>query len=386
MPRPPYGVLLVTGSHTHQEDYAAAFAADPRCRLVAVTDEAGIDRRRQALNRRLAKHLGLPYLADFDEALGRKDVQIVSICAPPERRGRIAVRCARAGKHLYLDKSLAPRLEEVDAIVAAVKAAGVRSQMFSFITQPWAAHARQMVAGGYLGRLRAIHADLFFAKGRTGTASLGRPRREEYPPASQQLAQAKRELDNVGVYPITLIHWLTGRRFRSVYAVTANYFFREHQQHDVEDFGLLSGTLEGGIVVSLAAGRYGWTTHPASGKNRMILVGSRRSVVVDAHRPRLEVYTDETPWTPPPAHPYDPMAFWSSTQHESGVRRKQTWVPLWPAASDASYFLDCLDAGRESEMSVVPAAHAAEVLLAAYHSAAEGRVVVLPLAREPPER
>ncbi len=382
MPRLPYGVLLVSGSHTHQEDYAAAFAADPRCRLVAVTDEAGIDRRRAALNRRLAKQLGLPYLTDFGEALGRKDVQIVSICAPPERRGRIAVRCAQAGKHLYLDKSLAPRLEEVDALVAAVEAAGVRSQMFSFITQPWAAHARQLVAEGRLGQLRAIHADVFFAKGRTGTADLGSPRREAYPPARHQLMQAKRELDNVGVYPITLIHWLTGRKFRSVHAITANYFFREHQQQDVEDFGLLSGTLEGGMVVSIAAGRYGWTTHPASGINRMLLVGSRRSVVVDAHRPRLEMHTDEAPWTPPPVHPRDPMAFWSSTQQESGVRRKQTWVPLWPAASDVSYFLDCLGAGRESEMSVFPAAHAAEVLLAAYRSASEGRVVTLPLARE----
>ena len=384
MPRLPYGVLLVTGSHTHQEDYAAAFAADPRCRLVAVTDEPGTDRRRQALNRRLAKHLGLPYLADFDRALGRKDVQIVSVCAPPERRGRIAVRCAQAGKHLYLDKSLTPRLEEVDALVAAVKQAGVRSQMFSFITQPWAAHARQLLAGGLLGKLRAIHADLFFAKGKTGTARLGSPRREEYPPTRHQLLEAKRELDNVGVYPITLIHWLTGRTFRSVHAVTAHYFFREHQQHDVEDFGLLSGTLEGGIVVSLAAGRYGWTTHPASGTNRMILVGSRQSAVIDAHRPRLEVYTDEMPWTPPPVHPHDPMAFWSSTQQQSGVRRKQTWVPLWPAASDVSHFLDCLDAGRESEMSVVPAAHAAEVLLAAYCSATEGKVVMLPLGRESP--
>lgn len=382
MPRHPYGVLLVTGSHTHQEDYAAAFAADPRCRLVAVTDEAAIDRRRRALNRRLAKHLGLPYLPDLDAALARKDVQIVSVCAPPERRARVAVRCAQAGKHLYLDKSLAPRLEEVDALVAAVKQAGVRSHMFSFITQPWAAHARQLVGDGRLGRLRAIHADLFFAKGGTGTADLGSPRREEYPPTRHQLPQAKRELDNIGVYPITFIHWLTGRKFRSVYAVTANYFFREHQQQNVEDFGLLSATLDEGIVVSVAAGRYGWTTHPASGTNQMTLVGSRRSVVVDAHRPRLEVYTDETAWAPPPVHPHDPMAFWSSTQQESGLQPKRTWMPLWPAASDVSYFLDCLDAGRESEMSVIPAAHAPEVLLAAYRSAAAGTVVTLPLPRE----
>ena len=35
------------------------------------------------------------------------------------------------------------------------------------------------------------------------------PRREEYPPARHQLVEAKRELDNVGVYPIALVRWLT---------------------------------------------------------------------------------------------------------------------------------------------------------------------------------
>src|SRR5438876_222680 len=114
-----YGVLLVTGSHTHQENYAAAFAADQRCRLIAVTDEPNIDRRRRDLNERLAKSLGIPYVADLQKALADKQVHIVSVCAPPERRGRIAVQCARAGKHLYLDKSLVPRLREADDLVAA---------------------------------------------------------------------------------------------------------------------------------------------------------------------------------------------------------------------------------------------------------------------------
>src|SRR5262245_57671853 len=45
-----YGILLVSGSHTHQENYGAAFAADKRCRVIAVTDEANIDRHRRELN------------------------------------------------------------------------------------------------------------------------------------------------------------------------------------------------------------------------------------------------------------------------------------------------------------------------------------------------
>jgi predicted dehydrogenase len=381
MKRARYGVLLVTGSQTHQENYAAAFAADTRCRIVAVTDEAGVERRRRELNERLARKLSVPHVADLDEALRDRGVQVVSICAPPERRGRIALRCAGAGKHLYLDKSLTPRLAEADALVAAVKKAGVRSHMFSFITQPWARQARRLLDEGRLGKLLAIHADVFFAKGKTGTAVLGSPRKEEYPPERQQLTEAKREWDNVGVYPITLASWLTGRKFAAVHGVTGNYFFQEHQKHDVEDFGLLCGTLEDGLPVTISAGRYGWTTHPAAGINRVMLVGSERTVVVDANRPRLEVYTDELPWTPPRPHPEDPMAFWSSTQEESGVRPKRTWVPVSPAASDAGYFLDCLDAGRESEVSVVEAAHAAEVLLATYRSAKELQVIRLPLPR-----
>src|SRR5262249_5465946 len=160
---------------------------------------------RRMLNQRLADALGIPYIADLARALERKDVHIASICAPPERRGRIALRCAQAGKHLYLDKPLVPKLTEADALVAAVHKAGVKSHMFSFLTTSWARAARELVVGGGVGKLLAIHADAFFAKGYPGTATLGTPRQEEFPPERQQLVEAKRELDNVGVYPVTLI-------------------------------------------------------------------------------------------------------------------------------------------------------------------------------------
>lgn len=380
--KPRYGILLVSGMHTHQENYAAAFAADKRCQIIAVSDEATIDKRRRELNERLAKVHNVPYIPDLAKALARKDVHIVSLCAPPERRGRIAVQCAQAGKHLYLDKSLVPQLKEADALVAAVKKAGVKSHMFSFIVQPWAREAKRFAEGKQLGRLLAIHADTFFAKGRLGTAKLGTRRKEEYPPQRHQLIEAKRELDNVGVYPISLIRWLTGRRFRTVYGITANYFFQEHQKQNVEDFGLLSCTLDEGLPVTITAGRYGWTSHPSAGVNRIVLVGSQRTLLIDANRPRLEVYTDEPPWTPPNVHAADPMGFWSSTQDEVHTRPKRTWVPSGTAAaSDAAYFLDCLDAKRESEINAAEAALTTEVLLAAYRSAQTREVISLPLPR-----
>lgn len=183
------------------------------------------------------------------------------------------------------------------------------------------------------------------------------------------------------MYPITLIHWLTGRKFRTVLGITANYFFQEHQKNNVEDLGIASCTLEDGLPVTIAAGRYGWTSHPASGMNRLVLVGSERTAIIDANRPRLEMYTDDAPWTQPDPHPEDPMFFWSSTTEEKHVRPKTTWANIVPPASDASYFIDRLEAGRDSELNVVEAAHSAEVLIAAYRSAATREVMTLPLAR-----
>ena len=117
--------------------------------------------------------------------------------------------------------------------------------MFSMITQPWARAARERSRAA-LGRLVGIHADTLFAKGIPGTANLGTRRREEFPPQRHQLIEAKRELDNVGVYPITLI--LVDRpEFRTVHGVTANYFFGAYQKLNVEDFGLLTCTLEDGL-------------------------------------------------------------------------------------------------------------------------------------------
>jgi predicted dehydrogenase len=141
-------------------------------------------------------------------------------------------------------------------------------------------------------------------------------------------------------------------------------------------------TLEGGIAATVSAGRIGWTSHPANGANRVIVVGSRRTIAVDAASPRVEVYTDETPWTPPPVNPADPMGFWTSTQQEVHTMPKLAWAPLAAPGSDAAYFIDCLDANRDSEMNAATAAATTEVLLAGYKSAATGQVVTLPLPRE----
>jgi len=370
-----YGVLLVGGNRTHQENYGRAFAADPRCRLVGVADEPGLSPYRDSLNRMLAAELDIPIFPDLETGLARPEVQIVSMVADVERRGRVAARCAEAGKHLYLDKPLAGSVEDARTIADAVARAGVRSQMFSTVTTPWAQAARQAVLEGRVGRLLGVHADMLIAKGRPGTAPAGLVRREPGEPTRYTYVEAKRELFDMGIYPVALIHWLTGRRATRVSAVTGNYFFAEHARLDLDDLGAMVLELEGGIAASASGGRIGWTSHPRGGVARLVVVGSAGTLVFGDAEPHAELYADEPDFRMPRIHPWDPMGMWASTQKEVGVPSKRRWLPLQDAngiAQDIRAFLDAIDQGMESELPAAACVHHVEILMAAYRSAASG--------------
>ena len=379
---PPYGVLLVAGDHTHQTDYCEALAADKRCQLVGMTDEADVSSRRRKLNEQLATRLGIPVFPDLRRALAREDVHIVSICAEPIRRGRIAVLAARAGKHLYMDKPLAGSVSDADSIVSAVREAGVVSHMFSMVHNDCADQMRKLVASGQLGTLTAVHFDLCFAKGYAGTAKPGGPRDESRAPARFETVESKRELTNIGVYTLVQLLSLSGRSVRRVTATTGNYFFAEHQKNDMEDFGQMLIELEGGLVASCSVGRTGWLSHPGGGLNRVFLVGTKCCARIDAHRPRVEVWGDIEHWVPPECNPEDPMGMWT-TPGESpfNAKPRRSWFspPPLQNVTDVSHFLDCIEHGRESVVPADLAAAATEVLMASYRSATTGETVTLPM-------
>jgi predicted dehydrogenase len=374
------GVILVTGGRSHQEGYGAGFQADPRSTVVAVTDEPGVDERRLALNQRLADQLKVPHIRDLAEALRRPDVHAASICSEHHRQGRLAIQCAEAGKHIYIDKPMAGSLDEARRLERIVRDKRLRSQMFSQVTLPPARRARRLLEGGQLGALRAIHHDLLFAKGFAADIDPAPRRESPSPPPNHFLAiDSKREMFNIAVYSLALFRWITGRKpFRSVCAHTGNYFFEGNKRNDMEDFGALMLTLEGGVTATVAAGRTGWRSHGGSGHHRIKLVGARGSALVDAFAGRGEIAGDRQPhWRVPPLNPDDPMGFWaSSDQRKSGG--PEWWAPGPAPKSDQSFFLDCVERGVEAEVTVADGVRVLEALLAAYRSAAEDRVVALP--------
>jgi len=287
-----YGLLIVGGNLSHQENYSRALAADPRVRLVGLTDESDVPPRRRELNQALADELEIPYIEPYEEALAREDVDLVCLCPEPERRARMTVAAARAGKHVYVDKPLCATVEGAREVVEAVEASGVRSQMFSLVRSSIGRRCREVVESGQLGTLVGLHAELLFAKGVAGTADLDQPRREQASDGRFTWVDSKRELFCVGLYPLVLFEWLTGSRVESVEAATANFFFTEHQANGAEDFAALLVGWEGGVETTITVGRSGWSSHPSHGIHQVHLVGTDSTATVDAYRPRLEIFSD----------------------------------------------------------------------------------------------
>ncbi|MGH3159478.1 MAG: Gfo/Idh/MocA family protein [Streptosporangiaceae bacterium] len=113
---------LVGTGHWARVTPAPALAAVEGIEFAAVWG-----RNREAAAALAASH-GASAHDDLDSFLA--DVDGVAFSVPPDVQAEIALRAARAGKHLLLEKPIATSLAQADALVAAVEAARVASVVF----------------------------------------------------------------------------------------------------------------------------------------------------------------------------------------------------------------------------------------------------------------
>jgi predicted dehydrogenase len=113
--------VLGTG-HWARTTQAVALAAHPDATLT------GVWGRSPAKTAEFAESFGITAFDDVDALLAAVDA--VAIALPPQIQADLAVRTARAGKHLLLDKPLALTVESAAAVVDAVTSSGVASVVF----------------------------------------------------------------------------------------------------------------------------------------------------------------------------------------------------------------------------------------------------------------
>ncbi|MCX7522826.1 Gfo/Idh/MocA family oxidoreductase [Microbacterium sp. STN6] len=115
----PLGVAVLGFWHVHAADYAKSIERHPDTRLVAVWDD---DEQR---GRAGAKQFSTDFEADLDALLARDDVDAVTVTTATTAHRDIMVKAARAGKHIFTEKLLAPTVEECNEIIDEVARAGV---------------------------------------------------------------------------------------------------------------------------------------------------------------------------------------------------------------------------------------------------------------------
>ncbi|MGW2786311.1 Gfo/Idh/MocA family protein [Streptomyces populi] len=97
---------------------------------------------------------------DWRALIARDDVQLVDICTPGDRHAEIAIAALDAGKHVLCEKPLANSVAEAEAMAVAADRARERGQVamvgFNYRRVPALAHARRLVADGWLGTLRHL--------------------------------------------------------------------------------------------------------------------------------------------------------------------------------------------------------------------------------------
>ncbi|QHA02796.1 gfo/Idh/MocA family oxidoreductase [Streptomyces broussonetiae] len=113
--------LLGTGPWARAA-YAPALAGHAGLRFT------GVWGRRPEAARALAEEYDVAAYDDVDALLA--DVDAVAVALPPSVQAELAVRAARAGRHLLLDKPLAVSAAEGRAVVEAAERAGVASVVF----------------------------------------------------------------------------------------------------------------------------------------------------------------------------------------------------------------------------------------------------------------
>jgi UDP-N-acetyl-2-amino-2-deoxyglucuronate dehydrogenase len=148
--------VAIHGAGNVATQYLQAFSRNPRTEVRMITSRTAEAARRFAAAYGLSCETG----ERLDQALGRKDVDIVAICTPNDRHAAEAVQAARAGKHLVVEKPIALTLPDLRAVAGAVEEYRVKATVgFVLRWNPMVRMAQRLARDGTLGDLVLVDAD-----------------------------------------------------------------------------------------------------------------------------------------------------------------------------------------------------------------------------------
>src|SRR5579862_6159081 len=147
------GVALLSFAHVHAKGYADAIAAHPDCETVVIWDEDAYRGQTEADKRNAT------YNEHLDQVLANPEVEAVVLNAPTANHYDLLLQAAKAGKHIFTEKSLTITASEAIEVIRAVEDAGIKFMIsLSSRTRPEILFAKRVLDTGLLGDVTQMRA------------------------------------------------------------------------------------------------------------------------------------------------------------------------------------------------------------------------------------
>lgn len=287
---------------------------------------------------------------DYQQILDDGDIDAVSICTPNYLHAPITIAAANAGKHILVEKPMATTLEEADAMVQAAKENEVmlmvgQNQRLAPIHQV----AKRVLQSGMLGRVTSFR------------TTFGHPGPEYWSPTGKWFFSKKEAwagaMADLGVHKADLMRWLIGDEVQEVAAFISCF----EKPGDVDDNAICILRFKKGIIGTLTAS---WTYKPKEDNSTIIYCEKGTlKLAADPDNPILVEF----------AQPGKGEATFEVPKLQSNEAGGQSSSGVIDA------FIDCLESGHAPTINGEEGRRALEIIIAAFQSADDSRVVQLPL-------
>ena len=175
----------------------ATFGDTPKIEL-AHLGEAG-----EELARKRAAEFGFARATgDWREVIADPEVDVVSITTPNRFHAEMTIAALEAGKHVWCEKPMAPKLADAEAMAAAAKASGqVAILGYNYIQNPAIRHIRKLLDDGAIGTGNHVRIEM----DEDFLADPEAPFQQRH-----EASNGHGALDDFGVHPLSLLSTLFG--------------------------------------------------------------------------------------------------------------------------------------------------------------------------------
>jgi len=158
----------------------------------------------------VAKKFDIPEVyIDYHDLLNNKNIDMVSICVPFYLHKKIAVDCAKAGKHILVEKPMAVTVQDADEILKAVKENEVKLCVVqNYRLFPSVQKSKDIIEEGRIGEIISMHAHML-----------------DFPPSSSEWRMNRHGgvIEDIGPHLIDIVLYLNDfKTIKQIYAMGGN--------------------------------------------------------------------------------------------------------------------------------------------------------------------